>query len=156
MAINIQSISDYKKSMIERDAQKEEANGVFGTSRTAHRFKVKDDFECPIYYEIDGWVLRYFNIRPNNTADYIIYRQADVDAAKHWENIPVIEFRCSNYFMDFLGFDRLTILQNVPKIVHVLINRLIKEHKITNQLPVPVRYQKLYIAVLDEVPDFTT
>ena len=138
-------------------AEEEIVNKIYGSSRGAHRFKGNCDLEFPKYLEENGWVLRYFNIRPNNSSDCILYKQEDLDNCEHYyDRIPCIEFRCSNHSLDFQGFSRLTIIENIPKEVHNIINKFIKEFKTTNQLPVPVNYLKLYIAVLDEVPDFTT
>lgn len=134
--------------------QQQEVASIFGTTRTCMRFK-KENKEEPILLEKDGWVLRYFNIRPHNTSDYILYRQEDVDKYEFYESIPVIEFNCDNETLKFNKFCHSTILKNIPDVVHTLIKEFIEsDNQTSDTKPVPVKYLKLYIAVLEDCPDY--
>ena len=111
--------------------KQQEVASIFGTTRTCMRFK-KENKEEPILLEKDGWVLRYFNIRPHNTSDYILYRQEDVDKYKFYESIPVIEFNCDNETLKFNKFCHSTILKNIPDVVHTLIKEFIESDNQTS------------------------
>lgn len=147
------------KAALEKIAQLREAekeiDKIFGLSRTAIYFKHEDKTK-PIYLEKNGWVLRYFHTRPFNTSDYILYRQADLDAVEDYDRIPVIEFNCDNHTLKFNKYLGGTIYTNLPKEAIELVNEFVTnpKFKTTPIETVSTSYLKMYIAVLDEVPDY--
>lgn len=147
------NVNDFFNNLKKTWAEKEEASIEFGNARTCARFKTKSN-KHPVILVKGDWVISYFNIRSNDCSDYIAYRQSDVDNNEGSSQIPAIEFKCKNYSMEFVEFCSGTIIDNVPHEVHQLITELTNRFKTTDTLPIPVVYSKLYIAVLDEVPDF--
>lgn len=152
--IKIPPLSVFLEKRKLRELQKEEADKVFGNSRTNARFKTNNDPSKTIYLERNGWVLRYFNIRHSNTSDYIFYRQKDVDNSEGYDSIPVIEFNCDNHTLKFNSWGYGTIVQNIPLELNEMITEFQEQFKTTPVEIVPVKYLKLYLAVLDEVPDY--
>lgn len=151
--MKIPSLSEHMEKRKEVLKQQKAASNVFGGCRSAARFK-KENTEEPILLEREGWVLRYFNTRHENTSDYILYRQEDVDNAEGYDSIPVIEFNCDNNTLKFNNFCYPTIIKNIPEIVHLMIKEFTgSNNQTTDTKPIPVKYLKLYIAVLDEVGD---
>lgn len=147
------TINTFYENLKRNQEDKLESSKEFGNARTCARFKNKDP-KRPVLLTKDGWVLAYFNIRGNDCSDYVIYRQSDVDSNDDWASIPVIEFKCKNHSLDFVEFASQTKIPELPPIVFELIEQLQREFKTSDTIPVPVRYLKLYIAVLDEAPDF--
>lgn len=150
--IKIPSISDFRATRRLMALQRQEVEKVFGNSRSSGRFK--NNNEQVIYLEKHGWVLRYFNIRSHNTSDYVLYRQKDLDNSKNYDSIPVIEFNCDNHTLKFNSWGYGTLVQNIPLEVNEMITEFQEQFKTTLMEIVPVKYLKLYIAVLDEVPDY--
>lgn len=147
------TINSFYENLKRNQEDKLQASKEFGNARTCARFKNKDS-KHPVLITKDGWVLAYFNIRANDCSDYIIYRQSDVDNNEGWTSIPVIEFKCRNHSLEFVEFIFETKVSELPPIVFEMIEQLQREFRTSNSLPVPVRYLKLYIAVLDDCPDF--
>ena len=147
------TLNSFYENLKRNQEDKLQASKEFGNARTCARFKNKDS-KHPVLITKDGWVLAYFNIRANDCSDYIIYRQSDVDNNEGWASIPVIEFKCRNHSLEFVEFIFETKVSELPPIVFEMIEQLQREFRTSNSLPVPVRYLKLYIAVLDECPDF--
>lgn len=146
------TINTFYENLKRNQDDKLQASKEFGNARTCARFKNKDS-KHPVLVTKDGWVLAYFNIRSNDYSDYVIYRQSDVDSNIGWASIPVIEFRCKNHSLELAKFACETKVPELPPIVFELIEQLQREFRTSDTTPVPVRYLKLYIAVLDEVPD---
>ena len=147
------TINSFYENLKRNQEDKLQASKEFGNARTCARFKNKDS-KHPVLITKDGWVLAYFNIRSNDCSDYVIYRQSDVDSNDGWASIPVIEFKCRNHSLEFVEFIFETKVSELPPIVFEMIEQLQREFRTSNSLPVPVRYLKLYIAVLDDCPDF--
>lgn len=147
------TIDSFYENLKRNQEDKLQASKEFGNARTCARFKNKDS-KHPVLITKDGWVLAYFNIRSNDCSDYVIYRQSDVDSNDGWASIPVIEFKCRNHSLEFVEFIFETKVSELPPIVFEMIEQLQREFRTSNSLPVPVRYLKLYIAVLDDCPDF--
>ena len=141
--------------MFREDPEDIEAKKVFGTTRTPMYFKGTKK-NAPLMLEKNGWCLHYFNIRPDNCSDYVIFRKKDLEACTYYDRLPVIEFQLKNHTLEFKHWAYGTILDNIPMEVNEMITEFQEQFKTTDTKPVPVRYLKLYIAVLDEVPDFTT
>lgn len=126
---------------------------IFGTTRTFMYFKGTKQ-NTPLMMEKNGWCLHYFNIRHDDCSDYVIFRKKDLDnASLENDRLPVIEFRLKNHTLEFKGWAYGTILDNIPMEVNEIITEFQEQFKTTLTKPVPVRYLKLYIAVLDEVPN---
>ena len=147
------TIDSFYENLKRNQEDKLQASKEFGNARTCARFKNKDS-KHPVLITKDGWVLAYFNIRANDCSDYVIYRQSDVDSNDGWASIPVIEFKCRNHSLEFVEFIFETKVSELPPIVFEMIEQLQREFRTSNSLPVPVRYLRLYIAVLDDCPDF--
>ena len=141
--------------MFREDPEDIEAKKVFGTTRTPMYFKGTKK-NAPLMLEKNGWCLHYFNIRPDDCSDYVIFRKKDLEACTYYDRLPVIEFQLKNHTLEFKRWAYGTILDNIPMEVNEMITEFQEQFKTTDTKPVPVRYLKLYIAVLDEVPDFTT
>lgn len=140
--------------MFREDPQDVEAKKIFGTTRTFAYFLNREDRKRPLMMEKNGWCLHYFNIRQEDCADYVIYRKKDFENASHVnDRLPVIEFRLKNHTLEFKCWAYGTILDNIPMEVNEMITEFQEQFKTTDTKPVPVRYLKLYIAVLNEVPD---
>ena len=150
MNIKIPSISEFFSRRKAIENHKQEVSKIFGNSRSASRFKNNDNH---IFLKDNGWVLSSFATRPGNTCDYIFYRQADVDNASEFESIPVIEFNCDDYTLKFNSWGHGTIVENIPTELNAMITNFQDQFKTTLVEVTPVKYQKLYIAVLDEVND---
>lgn len=132
---------------------KTDADNVFGTTRTFMYFRGSKK-NTPLMMEKNGWCLHYFNIRSYDCSDYVIYRKKDLENASFQnDRLPVIEFRLKNHTLEFKGWAHGTILANIPMEVNEMITEFQEQFKTTDTKPVPVRYLKLYIAVLDQVPD---
>lgn len=138
--------------MFREDPEDIEAKKVFGTTRTPMYFKGTKK-NVPLMLEKDGWCLHYFNIRPDDCSDYVIFRKKDLEACTYYDRLPVIEFQLKNHTLEFKRWAYGTILDNIPMEVYEMITEFQEQFKTTDTKPVPVRYLKLYIAVLDEVPD---
>lgn len=138
--------------MFREDPEDIEAKKVFGTTRTPMYFKGTNK-NVPLMLEKNGWCLHYFNIRPDNCSDYVIFRKKDLEACTYYDRLPVIEFQLKNHTLEFKHWAYGTILDNIPMEVNEMITEFQEQFKTTDTKPVPVRYLKLYIAVLDEVPD---
>ena len=147
------TLNSFYENLKRNQEDKLQASKEFGSARTCARFKNKDS-KHPVLITKDGWVLAYFNIRSNDCSDYVIYRQSDVDNNEDWTSIPVIEFKCRNHSLELVEFSFETKVSELPPIVFEMIEQLQREFRTSNSLPVPVRYLKLYIAVLDDCPDF--
>ncbi|AND75340.1 hypothetical protein FDH01_gp282 [Acinetobacter phage vB_AbaM_ME3] len=137
-----------------REAEKE-IDSIFGHSRTAIHFK-HNPSDKPIFICKNGWVLRYFHTRPSDTSDYILYKQSDLDAAQDYDRIPVIEFNCDNHTLKFNKYGGATIHKNIPQEVIDIVREFVEDpqYKTTPIETKPTSYLKMYIAVLDDVPDF--
>ena len=135
--------------------QAEEAAQEFGHSRTCQRFRSESHEDYTILQK-DGWELRYFNIRSGDTSDYILFRIEDVKKYNYYDSIPVIEFNCDNHTLKFNGYSRMHRNHNIPSIVQDIVNEFCSNpiYRTTKIEIVPVKYLKLYLAVLDEVPDY--
>ena len=151
--IKIPRMSEFKEERQKYIKKQKELYKVFGNCRSAGRFMVENS-KKPILLEKNGWVLRYFNIRSGDTSDYILYRLEDLNQIDSWDSIPVIEFNCDNHTLKFNKFCYGTILSNIPDEVHEIISEFIGNNITSNTIPIPVKYLKRYIAVLDEVSDF--
>lgn len=138
--------------MFREDPEDIEAKKVFGTTRTPMYFKGTKK-NVPLMLEKNGWCLHYFNIRPDDCSDYVIFRKKDLEACTYYDRLPVIEFQLKNHTLEFKRWAYGTILDNIPMEVNEMITEFQEQFKTTDTKPVPVRYLKLYIAVLDEVPD---
>lgn len=138
--------------MFREDPEDIEAKKVFGTTRTPMYFKGTKK-NAPLMLEKNGWCLHYFNIRPDDCSDYVIFRKKDLEACTYYDRLPVIEFQLKNHTLEFKRWAYGTILDNIPMEVNEMITEFQEQFKTTDTKPVPVRYLKLYIAVLDEVPD---
>lgn len=138
--------------MFREDPEDIEAKKVFGTTRTPMYFKGTKK-NVPLMLEKNGWCLHYFNIRPNDCSDYVIFRKKDLESCTYYHRLPVIEFQLKNHTLEFKRWAYGTILDNIPMEVNEMITEFQEQFKTTDTKPVPVRYLKLYIAVLDEVPD---
>ena len=138
--------------MFREDPEDIEAKKVFGTTRTPMYFKGTKK-NVPLMLEKNGWCLHYFNIRPDDCSDYVIFRKKDLEACTYYDRLPVIEFQLKNHTLEFKCWAYGTILDNIPMEVNEMITEFQEQFKTTDTKPVPVRYLKLYIAVLDEVPD---
>lgn len=138
--------------MFREDPEDIEAKKVFGTTRTPMYFKGTKK-NAPLMLEKNGWCLHYFNIRPDDCSDYVIFRKKDLEACTYYDRLPVIEFQLKNHTLEFKRWAYGTILDNIPMEVNEMITEFQEQFKTTDTRPVPVRYLKLYIAVLDEVPD---
>ena len=135
--------------------QAEEATQEFGHSRTCQRFRSENHEDYTILQK-DGWELRYFNIRSEDTSDYILFRIEDVKKYNYYDSIPVIEFNCDNHTLKFNGYSRMHRKHNIPSIVQDIVNEFCSNpiYRTTKIEIVPVKYLKLYLAVLDEVPAY--
>lgn len=152
MSIKVPSLKDWKKKFIKMQENESEINKIFGQSRTAAYFK-HGNIEKPILLEKFGWVLRYFHTRHENTSDYVLYRQCDLDIANSTDRIPVIEFNCDNHTLHFNGYCRLA--KNIPIEVSNLVREFIEDPQYRTT-PIEIKdtsYLKMYIAVLDDVPE---
>lgn len=138
--------------MFREDPEDIEAKKVFGTTRTPMYFKGTKK-NAPLMLEKNGWCLHYFNIRPDDCSDYVIFRKKDLEACTYYDRLPVIEFQLKNHTLEFKRWAYGTILDNIPMEVNEMITEFQEQFKTTDTKPIPVRYLKLYIAVLDEVPD---
>lgn len=137
-----------------RESEKE-INLIFGHSRTAVHFK-HNPLDKPTLICKNGWVLRYFHTRPNDTSDYVLYRQSDLDSAINFDRIPVIEFNCDNHTLKFNKYGGATIHKNIPKEAIDIVREFVEDPQYKTT-PIEIKatsYLKMYIAVLDEVPDF--
>lgn len=143
-------MSDFFKKLAVKQQNEAEVNKIFGHSRSSFRFKRKHN---PTLLERDGWVLEFFNPRPHNTSDYVIYRQKDLDAVTDLDRIPTIEFNCDNHTLKFNGYSR--IAKNIPKEAEDIVREFIEDPKYKTT-PIQIEatsYLKMYIAVLDDIPD---
>lgn len=150
----IHSAESTLKQIVQLRESEKEVDSIFGHSRTAVHFKHNPSDKPTLIYKY-GWVLRYFHTRPSDTSDYILYRQSDLDSAKDYDRIPVIEFNCDNHTLKFNKYCGSTIHKNIPKEVVEIIREFVEkpEYKTTPIQILPTSYLKMYIAVLDEVND---
>ena len=155
--IKIPKLSESQTRRKQYQNQAKEAAQEFGHSRTCQRFRSESHEDYTILQK-DGWELRYFNIRSGDTSDYILFRIEDVKKYNYYDSIPVIEFNCDNHTLKFNGYSRMHRKHNIPSIVQDIVNEFCSNpiYRTTKIEIVPVKYLKLYLAVLDEVPDFTT
>lgn len=155
MTVKIPTISSFKERREKIQTQDYEASKEFGNSRTCQRFKTKDSKQYTVMVR-DGWELRYFNTRYSNTSDYVLFRLKDVETTHYSDSIPVIEFNCDNHTLKFNGWCHSTIVKNIPREVLDMVEEFTKDTSTYKTTPIHIEstsYLKLYIAVLDEVPD---
>lgn len=145
------------KAALEHSAQlreyDKEKDAIFGNTRTPMYFRGTKN-NVPLLLEKNGWCLHYFNPRSFDCSDYVIFRKEDLDNAEYHDRLPVIEFRLKNHTLDFKQWMYGTILENIPTEVHDMIAEFQDQYKTT---PIEIKatsYLKMYIAVLDEVPDY--
>lgn len=134
------------------EENEEELNKIFGLTRTAARF-MGSDKNMPVLLQKGDWVINYFNIRSYDCSDYALYRKSDLDKCKPHDRLPLIEFRCKNHTLKFKCFLPEVIVENIPQEALDLIKEFCDNYQTTDTKPIPVKYLKLYIAVLDEVND---
>lgn len=149
-------IERFKERQKQRQIEEDLANQQYGSSRGCHRFlHINDaDQRFPLHIRKGSWVLRYFNIRPNDTSDYICYDEAVLKSLKHFDRIPCIEFNAKNGSLEFVKFGYNTKLEAIPPVVHDMIKEFSKDYQNSRTpAPTPVNYLKMYVAVLDTVPD---
>ena len=134
------------------EENEEELNKIFGLTRTAARF-MGSNKNMPVLLQKGDWVINYFNIRSYDCSDYALYRKSDLDKCKPHDRLPLIEFRCKNHTLKFKCFLPKVIVENIPQEALDLIKEFCDNYQTTDTKPIPVKYLKLYIAVLDEVND---
>ena len=125
---------------------------AYGTSRSIDYFKGLFGQVRKLYSD-NGWTLYYFHVRPNNTSDYVVVEDKHLQDVleQNLERVSTIEFCLKDHSLDFIHW--ISKHESIPQVVSDLIINFQNTFKTTPIEIKPVVYSKMYIAVLETVPD---
>ena len=137
------------KSFWRLSEHEQEVLKPYGTSRTSLYFKTRN--MLPLHSK-EGFTLYHFYNRGPVYSDYIIIEDSALNlVTPELDRIPTIEVSLDNYTLNIRRW--LTEEDRVPDIAKQIVKEYCLNNQTTNTLPIPIKYLKLYIAVLDEVND---
>ena len=132
--------------------EEKQAVEKYGTSRSIGYFK-KSFGDLEKLFSMNGYTLYFFHNRINDSSDYLLIEDSHLEfiLANDLERVSTIEFCLKNHTLEFIHW--LSDSTKVPEIASIIIKEFQKTFQTTPIEIKPAVYQKMYIAVLDTVPD---